>query len=229
MKEIFKNVKEKLTSKYLDNNNLKSGNILKNVKDQLTAKYLEKKSTKKFKPRIKARLRKNKQIINKNIDNFFGWVKGAELVELKQCNTAEDPVRPELDVSFRTSNGRKIYGVKYKKEIHAVMCFAFTNKVPKNVEELDKFSQDAYLQSTLRGQNVGQIAIAYTVWSKKKGGGKLIVNEVFKKIKRSNHLNRLVTLSPLTKMATKFHSKNGAKLLQVNENSQNFEYEIIKK
>ena len=229
MKEIFKNVKEKLTSKYLDNNNLKSGNILKNVKDQLTAKYLEKKSTKKFKPRIKARLRKNKQIINKNIDNFFGWVKGAELVELKQCNTAEDPVRPELDVSFRTSNGRKIYGVKYKKEIHAVMCFAFTNKVPKNVEELDKFSQDAYLQSTLRGQNVGQIAIAYTVWSKKRGGGKLIVNEVFKKIKKSNHLNRLVTLSPLTEMATKFHSKNGAKLLQVNENSQNFEYEIIKK
>ena len=232
MKEIFKNVKEKLASKYLDSNNLKSGNILKNVKDQLTAKYLEKKTsknTKKFKPRIKARLRKNKQIINKNIDNFFGWIKGAELVELKQCNTVEDPVRPELDISFRTSNGRKIYGVKYKKEIHAVMCFAFTNKVPKNVEELDKFSQDAYLQSTLRGQNVGQIAIAYTVWSKKKGGGKLIVNEVFKKIKSSNHLNRLVTLSPLTKMATKFHSKNGAKLLQVNENSQNFEYEIIKK
>ena len=232
MKEILKNVKEKLTSKYLENNSLKSGNILKNVKDQLTAKYFEKKSlknTKKFKPRIKARLRKNKQIINKNIDNFFGWVKGAELVELKECNTAEDPVRPELDVSFRISNGRKIYGVKYKKEIHAVMCFAFTNKVPKNVEELDKFSQDAYLQSTLRGQNVGQIAIAYTVWSKKRGGGKLIVNEVFKKIKKSNHLNRLVTLSPLTEMATKFHSKNGAKLLQVNENSQNFEYEIIKK
>ena len=231
MKEIFKNVKEKLTSKYLDNNSLKSGNIFKDVKDQLTAKYLEKKSSKsikKFKPRIKARLRKNKQIINKNIDNFFSWVKGAELVELKQCNTAEDPVRPELDVSFRTSNGRKIYGVKYKKEIHAVMCFAFTNKVPKNVEELDKFSQDAYLQSTLRGQNVGQIAIAYTVWSKKKGGGKLIVNEVFKKIKKSNHLNRLITLSPLTEMATKFHSKNGAKLLQVNENSQNFEYKIIK-
>ena len=64
---------------------------------------------------------------------------------------------------------------------------------------------------------------------KKKGGGKLIVNEVFKKIKSSNHLNRLVTLSPLTEMATKFHSKNGAKLLQVNENSQNFEYKIVKK
>ena len=216
----------------MDSNNLKSGNIIKNVKDQLTAKYLEKKTsknTKKFKPRIKARILKNKQIISKNIDDFFGWVKGAELVELKECNVSEDPVRPELSVTFRRSHGRKIYGVKYKKEIHAVMWFAFTNKVPINVAELDKFSQDAHLQSTHRGQNVGQIAIAYTVWSKKKGGGKLIVNEVFKKIKGSNHLNRLVTLSPLTKMATKFHSKNGAKLLQVNENSQNFEYEIIKK
>jgi hypothetical protein len=67
---------------------------------------------KKFKPRLKARIRKNKQIISKNIDNFFDWVKGAELVELKECNTDEDPVRPELDNSFRRSYGRKIFGVK---------------------------------------------------------------------------------------------------------------------
>ena len=207
MREIFKNVKEKLVGKYLDNNILKK--------------------TKKFKPRIKARIRKNKQLLNKNINNLFDWVKGAELIELKKCNIDEDPVRPELDNVFRRSYGRKIYGVKYGGEIHAVMCFAYTNEIPKSVEELDVLSQDAHLQSTLRGQNVGRIAIAYTVWSKKKGGGKLIVKEVFKKIKKSNHLNRLVTLSPLTKMATKFHSRNGAKLLQKNETTQNFEYKII--
>ena len=184
---------------------------------------------KKFKPRIKARIRKNKQLINKNIDAFFGWVKGAELVELKECNTDEDPVRPELNNEFRRSYGRKIYGVKYMGEIHAVMCFAYTNYIPKSVEELDKFSHDAFLQSAHRDQNVGQIAIAYTVWSKKKGGGKLIVKEVFKKIKKSNHLNRLVTLSPLTEMATKFHTRNGAKLLQINETTQNFEYQVTKK
>ena len=181
----------------------------------------------KFKPRIKARIRKNKQILNKNVKSIFDWVKGAELVELKECNTAEDPVRPELDNDFRTGYGRKIYGVKYKEEIHAVMCFAYVNKVPTNVEELEKLSTDAFLQSAMRDQNIGKIAIAYTVWSKKKGGGKLIVKEVFKKIKKSNHLNRLVTLSPLTDMATKFHSRNGAKLLQVNETTQNFEYKII--
>ena len=206
--------------------------MLKNVRDKLASKYLENnfsKNNKKFKPRIKARLRKNKQLLSKNFSNFFDWIKGAELIELKQCNTKEDPVRPELDNDFRTSFGRKIYGVKYKNEIHAVMCFAFTNKVPKDVVQLDKFSHDAFLQSTQRGQNVGQIAIAYTVWSKKKGGGKLIVKEVFKKIKKSNHLNRLVTLSPLTEMATKFHTRNGAKLLQVNETTQNFEYTVYKK
>ena len=107
MKEIFKNVREKLVAKYLDTNNSKN--------------------IKKFKPRLKARIRKNKQIIGKNIYNLFDWIKGAELVELKKCNTDEDPVRPELDNVFRRSYGRKIYGVKYGGEIHAVMCFAYTS------------------------------------------------------------------------------------------------------
>ena len=181
----------------------------------------------KLRPSIKARVRKNKQILKKNVKNLFEWVKGAKLVELKECNTIEDPVRPELDNKFRTGYGRKIYGVEYKGEIHAIMCFAYTNKIPTNVEELEKLSTDAFLQSAMRGQNIGQIAVAYTVWSKKKGGGKLIVKEVFKKIKKSNHLNRLITLSPLTDMAHKFHSKNGAKLIQINETTQNFEYKVI--
>ena len=182
---------------------------------------------KKFNPRIKVRLRKNRQVLNKNIDNFFGWVKGAKLVELKECNIEEDPVRPELDNIFRTGYGRKIYGVEYLGEIHAVMCFAYTNKIPKSVDELEKLSTDAFLQTAMRDQAGGQIAIAYTVWSKKKGGGKLIVKEVFKKIKKSNHLNRLVTLSPLTEMATKFHTRNGAKLVQINETTKNFEYKVL--
>tara|TARA_Y100001954_G_scaffold141087_1_gene150347 strand:+ start:165 stop:770 length:606 start_codon:yes stop_codon:yes gene_type:complete len=200
---------------------------------------------KKFNPRIKARIRKSKIDIKKkfsevaektkivkdhaNIKNFFDWVKGAELVELGKCDISEDPVRPELDNIFRTNYGRKIYGVKFKDEIHAVMCFAFTDEIPKSVEELDLFSQDAFLKNVQRDPNkVGRIAIAYTVWSKKKGGGKLIVKEVYKMIKKSNHLNRLVTLSPLTDMARKFHLRNGAVELQVNETTQNFEYKVIK-
>ena len=183
---------------------------------------------KKKKFRIKARIRKSKKEINLKVNSFFDWIKGAEIITLKKCNVNEDPVRPELDNDFRTSFGRKIYGVKYRGEDHAVMCFAFTNKIPKTVKELDLLSKDAFLQSTHRDQKGGKIAIAYTVWSKKKGGGKLIVKEVFKLIKKSNHLNRLVTLSPLTEMARNFHLKNGAIEIQVNEETQNFEYKIIK-
>ena len=167
-----------------------------------------------------------KRKIDKKIDNFFSWIKGAELVELKSCNTMDDPVRPELDIVFRRSYGRKIFGVKYKREICAIMCFGFTNEIPKNVKELDLMTKDAYLKSAQRDQNIGKIAIAYTIWSKKRGGGKLIVKEVFKMIKKSNHLNRLITLSPLTEMARNFHLNNGAKELQVNEETQNFEYKI---
>ena len=167
-----------------------------------------------------------KRKIDKKLSSLFSWIKGAELVELKSCNTNEDPVRPELDVIFRRSYGRKIFGVKYKKEICAIMCFGFTDEVPKTVKELDLMTRDAYLKSAQRDQNIGQIAIAYTIWSKKKGGGKLIVKEIFKMIKKSNHLTRLITLSPLTEMARNFHLKNGAIELYVNKETQNFEYKI---
>ena len=167
------------------------------------------------------------KVVKEKFDNFFDWVKGAKLVELATCDINEDPIRPELDVKFRTSYGRKIFGVKYKNEICAIMCFGFTNDIPKTINEFDLMTRDAHMQSaSWRNQNVGKIAIAYTVWSKKKGGGKLIVKEVFKKIKNSNHLNRLITLSPLTDMARDFHIRNGAKELRVNKESQNFEYKI---
>jgi len=164
--------------------------------------------------------------VKRKIDNIFEWIKGAKLIELESCNVKEDPVRPELDIVFRRSYGRKIYGVQYKKKIYAIMCFGFTNDIPRNIKELDLMTRDAYLRSAQRDQYIGNIAIAYTVWSKKKGGGKLIVNEVFKMIKKSNHLSRLITLSPLTEMARKFHLSNGAIELRVNEKTQNFEYEI---
>ena len=166
----------------------------------------------------------NKKIKEK-FENFFDWIKGAELVELETCNIKEDPIRPELDVKFRTSHGRKIFGVKYKKEICAIMCFGFTNEIPKTIEEFDLMTKDAHLQSaSWRNDNVGKIAIAYTVWSKKKGGGKKIVHEVYKMIKNSSHLNRLVTLSPKTEMARKFHLRNGARELRVNKTTIKYEY-----
>ena len=170
---------------------------------------------------------------NKNYKNLQSYTKQKikeskyELVELPYIDVKEDPVRPELDLKFRQTYGRKIFGLKDDVgEIAAIMCFAFTDEVPKTVEEMDTLSYDAALRSIHRAGVQGSIAIAYTVWAKKKGGGRAIVNEVYKMVKKSNHLNRLVTLSPLTEMARNFHIKNGAKELQVSETTQNFEYDI---
>ena len=110
------------------------------------------------------------------------------LVELEHIDVAEDPVRPELSMEFRKSYGRKVFGLKDEQgELAAIMCFAFTNQVPKSVEEMDMLSKDAAMQAVHRAGVQGNIAIAYTVWAKKKGGGKHMVNEVYKMVKQSNH------------------------------------------
>ena len=167
----------------------------------------------------------NLLMINK-LEDFFNWVKRTKLVELSEIDVLEDPVRPDLDMDFRTSHGRKIYGLKEGNEIVAVICFAFTNDVPQTVYEMDELSRDAHLQSHHRAGQQGSIAVAYTVWSRKKGGGKKIVQEVSRMMKKQKHLDRLVTLSPLTDMAERFHTRNGAVLLQKNHVTQNFEYPL---
>ena len=45
-------------------------------------------------------------------------------------------------------------------------------------------------------------------------------------IKKSNHLNRLITLSPIIEIARNFYLNNGAIEPQVNQDTQNFEYKI---
>ena len=163
------------------------------------------------------------QKFRSKIDNFFGWVKVTELVELDEIDVSEDPVRPELDVKWRTSYGRKIYGLKYKDEIEGVICIAYTNDVPSSVKELDLMSQNAHLQ------NNSDTAVAYTVWSRKRGAGKEIIGKIGEMMKASDNITTLVTLSPLTPMATHFHIRNGAKQFAINSTTQNFKYDLVKK
>ena len=149
--------------------------------------------------------------------DFFKWIKKTELVQLTEINPNDDPVRPELDNEFRTSRGRKIFGLKYNNEIEGVVCLAFTNELPATVKELDLMSVEA---------KNSQIAIAYTLWSFKKGAGKKIMKELLKYIKEHNNIDSIMTLSPLTPIATHYHIRNGAKLIKINPTTQNFEYKV---
>ena len=149
--------------------------------------------------------------------DFFKWIKKTKLVELNEINPEDDPVRPELDNNFRTSRGRKIFGLKYNDEIEGVVCIAFTNELPATVKELDLMSVN---------EDNSQIAIAYTLWSLKKGAGKKIMKELLKYMKKQNNIDSIMTLSPLTPVATHYHIRNGAKLIKINPTTQNFEYKI---
>ncbi len=161
--------------------------------------------------------------VQDKINDFFKWVKGTELVELTDIDVSEDPVRPELDLEWRLASGRKIYGLKYQDDIEAIVCVAYTNEVPITVREMDYMSQVAS-----QDEQRGSIAIAYTVWSRKRGAGKELVNKMLE-FAKTQGIERVVTLSPLTPMATHFHIKNGAKQISINDTTQNFEYKLIDK
>ena len=149
--------------------------------------------------------------------NFFNWIKKTQLVELSEINPEDDPIRPQLSNQFRTSQGRKIFGLKYNEEIEGVACIAFTTDIPATVKELELMSTD---------EDKGKIAIAYTLWSLKKGAGKKIMKELLKYMKEHNNIDSIMTLSPLTPVATHYHIRNGAKLIKINPTTQNFEYKV---
>jgi len=155
-------------------------------------------------------------------EEFFRWVKGTELVELDDIDVSEDPVRPDLTLGWRITNGRKIYGLKYDNAIEGIICIAYTNDIPRSVKELDMMSELAHLKDEKT------IAIAYTVWSRKRGAGKEIITKVLEFAKKQG-IKKVVTLSPLTPMATHFHIRNGAKQISINKETQNFEYKLEEK
>ena len=137
----------------------------------------------------------------------------------------KDIVRPEYDVEFRISEDREVFAwgrslVPYQV-YSSLCCVAYTHEIPINMNQLTEYSIN---HSPYRGD----IAVAYTVWncSNTKGSGRSLILALQKHFKQDTRIQRLVTLSPLTDMAKKFHLSNGATLLFTNPESYNFEYEI---
>jgi len=131
-----------------------------------------------------------------------------------------DPVRPNIPCDWRISNKRKVfftgiksYDMRYIPEYYAVCCVTFQNMIPKSELEM------------VCSIHSGNIAIFYTVWSKRKGAGREIIFSIVDYLKETKpEIKRFVTLSPKTEMAKKFHLSNGAQLITENETTNNFEY-----
>jgi len=140
--------------------------------------------------------------------------------ELK-FDTNHDPVRPELDLDFRLSPGRRVYALVNKGEYQAAICVAYTNDVPTTVKELDHMSQAACQED-----QHGSICVAYTVWSRAPRAGRDIVFRLLEECRADDRVKRLITLSPKTDMARRFHLNNGAVTLQNNTATDNYEYSL---
>ena len=119
------------------------------------------------------------------------------------------PVRPHISAESRLLPARDIFHLDHQ----AYICLVYIDRVPADEE-------------CLLSANCGPVAVAYTVWSLQKGMGREIIFRTRDMIQESWRFKRLVTLSPKTDMAMKFHLSNGAELIAENISSNNFEYPI---
>ena len=133
----------------------------------------------------------------------------------------DDPVRPNISYAFRTSVDKDffVYENELTGDAAACICVSYNDQVPTSMRDLVAFPDFA---------DANRIAVFYTVWSYEKGAGRQIVFKTVDWIKENKpHILRFVTLSPKTKMAERFHLRNGAVLLAENKESNNFEYRNV--
>jgi hypothetical protein len=119
-----------------------------------------------------------------------------------------DPIRKNIPSEWRVRDCRR---EMFHLGDSAVICVAHLDRIPTTEAELMKYGW-------------GTFSIFYTVWSSERGFGRKIIEETKALLQGQHFNNRYITMSPKTEMATKFHLKNGAILLQENQTTNNFEY-----
>ena len=125
----------------------------------------------------------------------------------------DDPVRPEIPVEHRVGQNRLIFVLEEESQPAAVVCVSFQDTIPTLVSQL------------IPSQQEPQSAIFYTIWSYRPGAGRRLILTAREYIRTHfPSVSRFVTLSPKTELARRFHLKNGALVLQENEETVNYEY-----
>lgn len=125
----------------------------------------------------------------------------------------DDPVRPHIPLEQRINEAAEILMLKAEDQILAVTCMQWLKDVPATEEDLVTMEHDK------------EVAVFYTIWSYAPGAGAELLQEAARWLKQEyQNLRGIVTLSPQTEMARRFHLKNGAKVRRENPTSVNYEY-----
>jgi len=125
----------------------------------------------------------------------------------------DDPVRPHIPLEQRINEAAEMLILKAGDEILAATCMQWLKGVPESEEDLQNMSKDK------------EVAVFYTIWSYSPGAGQNLIKAAAEWLKKDyQDIKGIVTLSPQTPMARRFHLKNGAKVRKENATTVNYEY-----
>ena len=126
----------------------------------------------------------------------------------------DDPVRPHIPLEQRINDAAEILILKAGEEILAATCMQWLRDIPASEEDLINFDKTK------------NVAVFYTIWSYKPGAGQNLIKQAADWLLKDfgDNVKSIVTLSPQTEMARRFHHKNGAKTYRENLTSVNYQY-----
>jgi hypothetical protein len=125
----------------------------------------------------------------------------------------DDPVRPHIPLEQRINDAAEILILMAGEEVLAATCMQWLSTVPECEEDLISMDKNK------------EVAVFYTIWSYAPGAGASLLQKASEWLKKDyENLKGIVTLSPHTPMAQRFHLKNGAKIRKTNATTVNYEY-----
>jgi hypothetical protein len=125
----------------------------------------------------------------------------------------DDPVRPHIPLEQRINEAAEILILKAGDEILAATCLQWLKDIPATEEDLINLDKSK------------DTAVFYTIWSYSPGAGQALIKKAAEWILGEyKDVKNIVTLSPQTPMARRFHLKNGATIHKENLTSVNYQY-----
>jgi hypothetical protein len=164
---------------------------------------------------------------------------------LIKCNFADhaylledDPIRPKLfkDNSVRFEDPFHVYAEVNDEtgEIAAIVCTIVCKFVPQDEYQIKLIAMGKTKQiekqlkerEKIYGQ-LGTVLCPYSIWSYQKGHGRKLISNLLEATPIMHpQVDAVITMSPHTHTAMKFHLNNGAGLFSTNEETVNYEYEV---
>lgn len=125
----------------------------------------------------------------------------------------DDPVRPHIPLEQRINDAAEVLILKAGEEVLAATCMQWLKDIPEDERDLIEIPHEK------------DVAVFYSIWSYSPGAGQSLIKQAAEwLLKDFPEVKAIVTLSPQTELAKRFHLKNGASIHRTNESSVNYKY-----